>query len=382
MNWGDCLYRALPGDEGSVEGLNISALVFDELHVQKNRQFWDSLVYGDASRTQPLMVSITTAGIDRQSICYEEHELARQCIEGTQELIHFMAFIAGADEDDDWTDPVVWKKANPSLGITISEETFARHCEEAKASPAKINSFRRYRLNIWTQGEDAWIDTERWNACAAAYTESDLLGRVCYGGLDLASTNDLAAFMLVFPPMVEGEPEKCLTWNWVPENNIIQRSLTSGVSYDLWHNTGELLATPGDAIDHSAIKDVIVQCANKFDIKKIAFDRWGAAGIVAQLHDEGIDLVGFGQGFASMAGPTSDLIRVVQLKEFAHPNHPVLNWCSGNMILQEDAAGNLKPDKAHSREKIDPMVALVMAHGLAMTEKQISDAELFETTTF
>ena len=208
------------------EGLNAHAVLIDELHAQKTRQLWDTLRYAGASRRQPLQLAITTAGYDRHSICWEQHDYAMKVLDGTIEDSSFFAYIAAAGQEDDWTDPEVWRKANPSFGITIDAGQFAEDCREAQESPAKENSFRRYRLNQWTEQEVRWLKMEKWDACDD--DPGSLEGQECYAGLDLSSTTDITALVLVFPE--EGR-FKVLPFFWIPEEGARQRERRDRVPY-------------------------------------------------------------------------------------------------------------------------------------------------------
>src|SRR5262245_20846968 len=242
-------YKALSADVPAKEGLNAHAVLIDELHAQKTRDLWDTLRYAGASRRQPLHLSITTAGYDRHSICWEQHEYARQVLAGVIEDLSFFAFIAAADPDDDWTLPEVWRKANPSFGVTISQEQFAEDCREAQESPAKENSFRRYRLNQWTEQEVRWLSMEKWDANAAS--PGNLDGRQCFAGLDLSSTTDVSALVLVFA--CDGR-YAVLPFFWVPEDGARQRERRDRVPYRQWIRDGHMKATPGDVVDHDVIR--------------------------------------------------------------------------------------------------------------------------------
>ena len=233
-------YKALSADVPAKEGLNAHAVLIDELHAQRTRELWDTLRYAGASRRQPLHLSITTAGYDRHSICWEQHDYTKKVLEGTIEDLAFFGYIAAAGDEDDWTDPFVWRQANPSLGVTISEDQFAEDCREAQESPAKENSFRRYRLNQWTEQDVRWLSMEKWDACGGALAALD--GRVCFGGLDLSTTTDISALVLVFP----GEQDRydVLPFFWVPEEGARTRERRDRVPYTQWIRDEYIQATP------------------------------------------------------------------------------------------------------------------------------------------
>jgi len=371
-------YVVLSRESTVAEGLNIHGLAFDELHAQKSRDLWDTLRYGGAAREQPLLVSITTAGYDKHSICYEQHQYAKQVLDGVVEDDSFFAYIRAADvEQEDWTSPDVWRKANPSFGVTIDEATFASDCKEAQESPTKENAFKRYRLNIWTEQDVRWLQMDKWDACDGPVDPGELAGRACFGGLDLASTTDIAAFVLLFP---EDDGYLVVPHFWVPADNARQRERKDRVPYETWGREGLVTLTPGNVIDYSAIKQTIQECGELYDIQEIAADRWNLEALRQQLCSEGLSesvVVPFGQGYASMSAPTKELERLVLDGKISHGGHPVLRWMASNVTAQQDPAGNIKPAKDKSTEKIDGIVALIMALGRAMVTGET--ASVYET---
>jgi phage terminase large subunit-like protein len=230
---------------------------------------------------------------------------------------------------------------------------------EALLIPGMLNSFLRLELNIWTTQDVAWLEMALWDACAE-HEEVDLAGRPCYGGLDLASKSDMASLALVFPPMEEGEPYRVRVFFWIPRANIDRRAQRAGVPYDVWERQGLLEATPGNVIDYDAILERISDLGAEYDIRELAFDRWGATLISQQLTERGFVMVEFGQGFASMAGPMREIMRLVAEGGLAHDGNPILRWNVENVVAEQDAAGNMKPNKRKSLEKIDGFVALLM----------------------
>ena len=359
-------FKALSADVSAQEGLNAHAILIDELHAQKNRQLWDTLRYAGSARRQPLHLSITTAGYDKHSICWEQHSYASQVIDGTIEDSSFFGFIAAADDNDDWTTEATWKKANPSFGITMDATQFAEDCKEARESPAKENTFRRYRLNQWTEQDVRWLSMEKWDACSELAEE--LEGRTCYGGLDLSSTTDITAFVLVFPD--DDGRYDVLCWFWVPEDGARQREKKDRVPYRTWIKQGLIEATPGEVVDYDRIRQTIVELGERYNIAEIAVDRWNATQIASQLSNDGFEIVAFGQGFASMNSPTKKLEELILAKKLAHGGNPVLRWMAGNVSIEKDAADNWKPSKKRSPERIDGIVALIMAAGRAALANQ------------
>lgn len=360
-------YKVLSADAPTKHGLNAHGIIFDELHVQPNRELWDVLTTSTGARRQPLTVAITTAGFDRNSICYEQHEYGRQVLEGVIEDPTYFAYIASADEQDDWTSPATWAKANPSLGQTVKLDYLEQECRKAQASPAYQNTFRRLHLNQWTQQETRWLDLRAWDKCGAPFDAKLLEGATCYGGLDLASSSDIAAFVLDFPNEAgEEETHTILPFFWIPQDNLVERARKDRVPYDAWQRAGLIRTTPGNVIDYGRIVRDIEELAEVYNIREIAFDRWGAFQVSQQLEGAGMTMVGFGQGFQSMSGPTKELLRLVLDGKVRHGGNAVLRWMADNVVVSSDPSGNVKPNKQKSREKIDGIVAGIMALDRAM----------------
>ena len=355
-------YQVLSAEVTSKHGLNVSGLVLDEVHAQPNRKLYDVLTKGSGdAREQPLYFLITTAGNDTNSICYELHQKALDIIEGRKVDPTFYPVIYGAPESADWTSPAVWKEANPSLGDTITMEKVQAACESAKQNPAEENSFRQLRLNQWVKQAVRWMPMDKWDACDFVVNEDELAGRVCYGGLDLSSTTDITAFVLVFPPLDEEDKYHILPYFWIPEENVDLRVRRDHVPYDLWEKQGTLLTTEGNVVHYGYIEKFIEKLNERFNIREIAYDRWGAVQMVQNLEGMGFTVVPFGQGFKDMNPPTKELMKLTLEKRIAHGGHPVLRWMMDNIFIKTDPAGNIKPDKEKSTEKIDGVVATIMA---------------------
>lgn len=355
-------YQVLSAEAYSKHGFNIHGVVFDELHTQPNRKLFDVMTKGSGdARMQPLYFLITTAGTDTNSICYETHQKAKDILDGKKIDPTFYPVIYGADESDDWTDPAVWRKANPSLDITVGIDKVEAACNSAKQNPGEENSFRQLRLNQWVKQAIRWMPMEKWDACAFPIDEDELEGRVCYGGLDLSSTTDITAFVLVFPPRDEADKYIILPFFWVPEDTLDLRVRRDHVPYEVWEKQGRLETTEGNVIHYGYIEKFIQRLGEKFNIREIAFDRWGAVQMVQNLETMGFTVVPFGQGFKDMSPPTKELMKLVLEKRIAHGGHPVLRWMMDNIYIRTDPAGNIKADKEKSTEKIDGAVATIMA---------------------
>ena len=355
-------YQVLSAEAYTKHGLNCHGVVYDELHAAPDRKLFDVMTKGSGdARKQPLFFLITTAGTDTHSICYEQHMKALDILEGRKVDPTFYPVIYGADKDDDWTDPAVWKKANPSLGETIDIEKVKAACLSAQQNPAEENTFRQLRLDQWVAQAVRWMPMQAWDECAFEVDEDELLGRECYGGLDLSSTSDLTAFVLVFPPRNDEEKFIVLPYCWIPEDTVDLRVRRDHVPYDTWVKQGFVETTEGNVIHYGFIEKFIERLGERFNIREIAFDRWGATQISQDLDEMGYTVVAFGQGYKDMSPPTKELMKLVLEKRIAHSGHPVLRWCMDNVFVRTDPAGNIKMDKEKSTEKIDVAVATVMA---------------------
>lgn len=355
-------YQVLSAEAYSKHGFNVHGVVFDELHSQPNRKLYDVLTKGSGdARMQPLFFLITTAGTDTHSICYEIHQKAQDIIDGRKIDPTFYPVIYGADDTEDWTNPKVWKKCNPSLGETIGMDKVKTACESAKQNPGEENSFRQLRLNQWVKQAVRWMPMDKWDKCAFAVREDDLKGRVCYGGLDLSSTTDITAFVLVFPPLDEEDKYIILPYFWIPEDTLDLRVKRDHVPYDIWERQGYLQTTEGNVVHYGYIEKFIEELGKKFNIREIAFDRWGVVQMVQNLESMGFTVVPFGQGFKDMSPPTKELMKLTLEQKIAHGEHPVLRWNMDNIFIRTDPAGNIKADKEKSTEKIDGAVATIMA---------------------
>lgn len=354
--------RVISADADTKHGGNTHLAIIDELHTQPNRDLVDVLQtsMASANRRQPLLICITTADFNRPSICNEKHDYACKVRDNIIEDQSFLPVVYEADNDDPWDNEDVWRKANPNLGVSVSLEYLRRECARAKDTPAYENTFRRLHLNQKTETDTRAIPMDKWDACEAA---PQLEGE-CFAGLDLSTTTDLTAFVLLFPH--EDGSYSVKPYFWAPRENARKREHRDRVPYLTWERQEFIKLTEGDVIDYDVIRADILQLRDRFNIKEIAADRWNATQILTQLQGDGFEIVAYGQGFKDMTSPTKELLALVTAGRLNHGGNPVLRWMASNLSTEQDAAGNLKPSKKKSTERIDGMVALTMALGRAL----------------
>ncbi len=363
VNYGNAgFYQVLSAEVGSKHGFSISGLVFDEIHTQPNRQLYDVLTkYSSDARQNPLHFIITTAGNDRHSIAFELHTKAIDILEGRRVDPTFYPVVYGLKDDEDWEDEANWYKVNPSLGYTVDIERLRDAYREAKQNPADEITFKWLRMNMWVSSTTSWIPDAIFMKGNEPIDMRLLEGRDCYAGLALSSTGDITALVLIFPPRNSDEKYILVPYFWVPEETISQRVKANSVPYDVWEKQGHLLATEGNVIHYDFIEKFICDLGKKYHILEIAVDRWNATQMIQNLEGAGFTMVPFGQGFASMSTPTKEFYRLLMEGQIIHAGHPVLRWMAGNVVIETDAAENIKVTKAKSKEKIDGIVASIMA---------------------
>ena len=371
------IYQVLSSEVATKHGLNVSACIFDELHTQPTRALYDVMTQGSGdARKQPLWFFLTTAGTDRNSICWEVHQKALDILEGRKADPRFYPVLFGLPDDADWQDERNWYRANPSLDQTISIEKVRDAYRKALETPADENMFRQLRLNQWVKQSVRWMPMDKWDACAGLVDPYALEGRACYAGLDLSSTSDLTTLVLVFPPTDEDGVYAVLPFFWLPEETLPLRVRRDHVMYDVWERQKHLITTEGNVVHYGFIEQFICRLAERYNIREIAYDRWNASMMVQTLQDDGFTMVPFGQGFKDMSPPTKELMRLVLEQKIAHGGHPILRWNMDNAYVRTDPAGNIKLDKEKSTEKVDGAVALVM--GLDRAMKNLSGGSIYD----
>ena len=368
-------FEPLSSDENTLDGLNVQAGLLDELHAWPTRGLYDVLSTATGARRQPLLFSITTAGFNKESVCWKNRDYGTKVLAEIVEDDSYFVFVACLDEGDDWENEKVWPKANPCLGISCKIEDLRIKAKQAAEEPTALNDFQRLHLNLWTQQDVRWMPMKKWDECSGIEEGEDpkkardrwlqeLTGCECYGGLDLATTEDVAAYVLVFPATSDFPKIRVLPWFFIPGDRIQQRVRTARVPYDVWVRQGFMTATEGNVIDYGYIRQRVNQTAADYDLKVIGFDGWNAKQLTQELTEQdGVQMEEFRQGFAHLNAPTKSALRLVLAGEIAHAKNPVLRWMASNVAVTTDHNGNLKPSREKSAEKIDGIVALIMAIG-------------------
>lgn len=368
-------YTALSSDVPTKDGLNIHALIFDELHTQPNRNLWDVLLYGGIAREQPLLLAITTAGKDVYSMCYEEHVYALKIMSAENGFRddEYFAYVRAADRDDDIESEETWKKANPSYGGIITHDNMQAAITEVKQKPSMLNTFKRYRLNIWCGAESEWIPQDIWNGC----TNADVVipdGAKCWIGIDLSSTNDICGAVPYFPAQFATIPVF-----WCLEATIKMRNISKLTPYDLWVQQGYLNEVSGNLIDYDLITAYLEELGKKYDILGLVIDPWNATKYALELQTKGYNVVFCRQGIESLSAPMKELERLIISQKLVHYGNPVLGWMLKNTVAESDSNKNIKPNKKKSKESIDGIVGLIMAIRGSMSEEPESTESVYET---
>ena len=362
-------YRAISAEANTKHGYNSHLYIVDELHAQTNRELVDVLETSTGARSQPIKGSITTSDFDRESICNEKYDYACKVRDGIIDDPAFLPVIYGASKDDDWTDEKTWRKANPNLGVSVSLEYLKAQCKKAQEIPAYENTFKRLHLNIKTEQETRWLPMDKWDLCGGAVDESVLAENGCYVGLDLATTKDLAGYVMA--NVDEDGVYHIIPRLFIPEEKAFEREHRDRVPYQTWVKQGYIFTTPGNSIDYDFIQAKLLEDLETFNLIELAFDPFNASQFILGLTNVGLPqdkLIQFRQGFMSMNEPSKEFERLIISEKLRHGNHPVMRWAASNVAIKTDPAANIKPVKPDGKNpnKIDPIVMTIMAIGRAM----------------
>lgn len=379
-------FKVLSKAVATKHGFNVHGLIFDEFHTQKTRELWDTLYKGMSSRHQPVSFVITTAGHDRQSICYERLEHARAVRDGERDDPRLLPVIFEIGPADDWTDEEVWHKANPSLGVIKSIEYMRDECRDAQQEPRKRNSFMNLELNVWTESRMVWIAPESFEILAREEREPPRLADLqCTLGIDLSSTVDLTSVVAAFREPMEGEaievkvdgddednPREPIYLDfrvhliehyWIPGDRMRDRIHRDRVPYDLWAEQGWVTVTPGAMIHYGAIYQHVLEWMDRWTPKQVAYDPWSATDIAQRLTAQGVPMVEVRQGYGSLSNPSKAFEALILAKRLSYSGSPITRWNVANCEIQSDPAGNIKPVKPDPKgpRRIDGVAATVNA---------------------
>lgn len=378
-------FEPLSADENSLDGLNPHCAIGDEIHAHKSRAVYDVLETAMGSRRQSLHWLITTRGVSHGGVCEEVDEYSIKVLKGEVPDDSWFAYIACLDEDDEWDNEATWIKANPNLGVSVKLDDLQRLAIKAKYALGARAEFKKKRCNLWISSVSEWLDGDAWRDCGGLqFDEEDLKGQECYGGLDLSGSKDLTSFQLLFED-IDGK-EKLLSYFWLPEKGLEERSQEENVPWTEWANMGVLRTTPGAAINKAYVAREIAEICSQFDVKVIGYDRWRINELIQEFDDIGFQtikvkeasdldnkenrystgtpIMEWGQGFRDMSPAVDEVEGAVADNRLRHGDNPILTYCVSNVAVSTDPAGNRKLDKSKSRSRIDGAIGMAMAYGV------------------
>ena len=367
--------KPLSSDYGTHDGLNPSCGIIDEFHAHKDSGMFDVIKSAFGARRQPLMFIITTAGFNKSGACYAYRENVIKVLRGMNEDDSLFGIIYTLDDKSEWDDPTMWIKANPNLGVSLSADYLADQVMDAKNRPEAVRNVMTKNVNLWVDAERTWILDDVWMKCIGTIDPADLKGCACWGGLDLSNVSDITAYVLLFH---ENDRFQLLPHFWIPEEKMLEKIRKENINYDKWVAEGYVTVTPGNVIDYDFVKADILRLVADYDLRTSAYDRWNASQTIIDLQNEGMECNPFGQGYGSMSAPTKEFEKLVLTEKIEHFGNPVLRWMLASMLVKTDPAGNIKPDKEKSTQKIDGIVASIMALGEWMTAQADDESNPYE----
>jgi len=367
--------KPLSSDYGTHDGLNPSCGIIDEFHAHKDSGMFDVIKSAFGARRQPLMFIITTAGFDKSGACYAYRENVIKVLRGVNEDDSLFGIIYTLDDKSEWDDPKMWIKANPNLGVSLSADYLADQVKDAKNRPEAVRNVMTKNVDLWVDAERTWILDDAWQKCIGTTAPADLKGCACWGGLDLSNVSDITAYVLLFH---ENDCFQLLPHFWIPEEKMLEKVRKENINYDKWVAEGYVTVTPGNVIDYDFVKADILRIVADYDLRTSAYDRWNASQTIIDLQNEGMECNPFGQGYGSMSAPTKEFEKLVLTGKIEHFGNPVLRWMLASTLVKTDPAGNIKPDKEKSTQKIDGIVAAIMALGEWMTAQADDESNPYE----
>lgn len=356
--------KPLSSDYGTHDGLNPSCGIIDEFHAHKDSGMFDVIKSAFGARRQPLMFIITTAGFNKSGACYAYRENVIKVLRGINRDDSLFGIIYTLDDKSEWDDPKMWIKSNPNLGVSLSADYLGDQVKDAKNRPEAVRNVMTKNVNLWVDAERTWILDDAWQKCIGTTDPADLKGCACWGGLDLSNVSDITAYVLLFH---ENDRFQLLPFFWIPEEKMQEKIKKENINYDRWVAEGYVTVTPGNVIDYDFVKTDILRIVAQHDLRTSAYDRWNSSQTIIDLQNEGMECNPFGQGYGSMSAPTKEFEKLVLTEKIEHFGNPVLRWVLSSTVVKTDPAGNIKPDKERSTQKIDGIVAAIMALGEWMT---------------
>ncbi|WP_289065478.1 terminase TerL endonuclease subunit [uncultured Alistipes sp.] len=369
------MMKPLSSDYGTHDGLNPSCGIIDEFHAHKDSGMFDVIKSAFGARRQPLMFIITTAGFDKSGVCYAYRENVIKVLRGVNEDDSLFGIIYTLDDKSEWDDPKMWIKANPNLGVSLSTDYLADQVKDAKNRPEAVRNVMTKNVDLWVDAERTWILDDVWQKCIGTTDPADLKGCACWGGLDLSNVSDITAYVLLFH---ENDRFQLLPHFWIPEEKMLEKIRKENINYDKWAAEGYVTVTPGNVIDYDFVKADILRIVADYDLRASAYDRWNSSQTIIDLQNEGMECNPFGQGYGSMSAPTKEFEKLVLTGKIEHFGNPVLRWMLASTLVKTDPAGNIKPDKEKSTQKIDGIVASIMALGEWMTAQANDESNPYE----
>ena len=367
--------KPLSSDYGTHDGLNPSCGIIDEFHAHKDSGMFDVIKSAFGARRQPLMFVITTAGFNKSGACYAYRENVIKVLRGVNEDDSLFGIIYTLDDKSEWDDPKMWIKANPNLGVSLSADYLADQVKDAKNRPEAVRNVMTKNVDLWVDAERTWILDDAWQKCIGTTAPADLKGCACWGGLDLSNVSDITAYVLLFH---ENDRFQLLPHFWIPEEKMREKIRKENINYDKWVAGGYVTVTPGNVIDYDFVKADILRIVADYDLRTSAYDRWNSSQTIIDLQNEGMECNPFGQGYGSMSAPTKEFEKLVLTGKIEHFGNPVLRWMLASTLVKTDPAGNIKPDKEKSTQKIDGIVAAIMALGEWMTAQANDERNPYE----
>jgi phage terminase large subunit-like protein len=360
-----------------------SFVVLDELHAHPDSSVWDTFSSALGKRRGAWLLAITNSGFDRHSVCWQQRQYSIKVLQGIVPDPTWFSFICGLDEEDikdpaGWENELNWIKANPSLGHAVSLDDMRSQALKAREDPSALNQFLRFRLSVWTEAHSVWMPLDKWDMCSELVDPEALKGRQCFGGLDLSTTTDISALVLLFPPHGDDKKWRVIPHFFLPKDNVQRRSKRDRVPYDVWERQGLFHLTPGNVIDTQWIRAKVNELAGEYKIVEIAYDKAFSADLTPQLQNDGLVMVPFHPGDFSQTPPLKKLMELVLKQELAHGADPILRWNVSNLVVRIGPTGLMKPDKERSAEKIDGISALLDALGRAMIVPLRADNKVYE----